>query len=177
MALKSANQPIRWKERIGLVAVGHTFKYFEEVLFDYMLYPVVIAWLGAVKGGAIMMAFSAFMCYLYLRFYDWSGKDWFGFELLKKIRDGEEKKGRVARFVQRLTQKGDWVAFLSLSFYTDPFMTTVYMRKGAGAYNGLSKRDWKIFWGSVVVTNLWWTVLMTLAVGTIRSFLSWLGLT
>jgi hypothetical protein len=177
MALKSADRPIRWKERIGLVAIGHTFKHFEEALFDFMLYPAAIAWLGAMKGGAVMMVFSAIMCYLYLRFYDWSGKDWFGFELLKEVRDGEEKQGCIAHFVQRLTQRGDWIAFFALSCYTDPFMTTVYMRKGTDAYNGLSARDWKIFWSSVVVANLWWTVLMTLVVTSGRYILNWLGLT
>ena len=46
MALKSANQTIRWKERIGIMAVGHTFKRVEEFVFNYTLYPAVIAWLG-----------------------------------------------------------------------------------------------------------------------------------
>jgi hypothetical protein len=159
------------------MAVGHTAKHIEEILLDFMLYPAIIAWLGAVKGGAIMMAFSALMCLLYLRFYDWAGKDLFGFELLKEVRDGGAKKGRFARFAQWVIQKGDWLTFLFLSCYMDPFMTTVDMRRGAGKYNGLSKRDWKIFWGSVVVANLWWTVLMTLAVTSARSILHSIGLT
>ena len=57
----------------------------------------------------------------------------------------------------------------------DPFVTTVYMRHGAGAYSGLSTRDWKIFWASVLVANLWWTIVVTLAVAGVPSHPQWLG--
>lgn len=168
-------EPIRWKERIGLAFIGHGAKNVEEILFDYAIYPAVIAWLGAVYGGLLMTALSAFMCWLYVLAYDWSGKDWFGFELLKEARDGEEVEGRVGGFVQKIARKGDWAAFLALSMYADPFFTTVYMRKGSAAYNGMSRRDWGIFWGSVLVANLWWTVAMTGAVEGIRAALVWLN--
>jgi len=175
MALKT-NQPIRWKERIGIMAIGHTFKNIEESIFDYVIYPAIIALLGTVVGGIVMTIASATECYLFLRLYDWSKKDWFGFELLKRVRDGEEKNSRVGSFFQRVTRKGNWLAFLILSCSTDPFMTTVYMRKGAESYNGLSSRDWRIFWTSVVVGNLWWTVIVSFAVAGVRLILSWLGL-
>ncbi len=177
MALKSANQPIRWKERVGIMAVGHGFKQGEEFFFDYMLYPAVIAWLGAIVGGLALTVLSASVCYLYILFYDWSKKDWLGLELLKEMRDGGEHHGHIARFIQRIARKSDWLAFLVFSCYTDPFMTTVYMRKGVGAYDGLSRRDWKIFWASVLVANLWWTTMMALAVEAVRSILAWLGFT
>lgn len=172
---QSANQPIRWKERIGLMAIGHAFKQVEEWIFDFIFYPVVIAWLGTVKGGLVMTAISSLVCYLYLLFYDWSKTDWLGLELLKRVRDGEAKQNRVARLVQWITRKGDWLAFIALSLYTDPFETTVYLRKGAEEYNGLSRRDWKIFWASVLVANLWWTGVMTFAVISVRFIYHWLG--
>lgn len=175
MALK-ANQAIRWKERVGIMAVGHTFKQVEEFIFDYTLYPAVIALLGTVIGGIVMTMFSALICYLYILFYDWSKKDWLGLEFLKEMRDGEKKHGRVEHFVQRMARKGNWLAFLVLSGYTDPFVTTVYLRKGAGSYNGLSARDWRIFWASVLVANLWWTVAMTFVVAGIRYLFNWFGL-
>jgi len=176
MALKSAGQPIRWKERIGIMAVGHTFKQIEETVFDYVLYPAIIAWLGAVAGGLVMTALSASECYLFVLFYDWSKKDWLGLELLKKVRDGEKKQSRTARIVQRIAQKSDWLAFLALSYYTDPFVTTMYLRKGTEEYNGLSSRDWKIFWASVFVANFWWIVAVSLAIEGIRFLIHWLGL-
>lgn len=174
MALNSTNQPIRWKERIGLAFIGHVGKNIEETLFDYALYPAVIAWLGAVVGGAVMTVLSALFCYLYILAYDWSGKDWFGFEMMKEMRDGGEHESRAWRVVQRVARKGDWAAFLALSVYADPFFTIIYMRRGVGTYSGLSSRDWKIFWGSVLVANLWWTGVMTLAVKGIGAALTWL---
>ena len=175
MALKSVNQPIRWKERIGLMAIGHTFKQVEIFIFDLLLYPAAIALFGTVIGGLIMTVLSAVVCYLYILFYDWAKKDWLGLELLKEIRDGKEKQGRIVRFVQRIIRKGNGIAFLILSCYEDAFATTVYLRQGAEAYNGLSSRDWKIFWASVLVGNLWWTVIMTLVVEGVRLIISWLG--
>lgn len=175
MALKSANQTIRWKERIGTMALGHTFKKVEEFLFDFTLYPAMIAFFGSVIGGLIMTMLSALACYLTLLFYDWSKRDWLGLELLKEVRDGEEQSGHLARFAQSMARKSNWLAFIFFSCYFDPFVATVYMRKGAEAYNGLTSRDWRIFWGSVAVANFWWTVMMTIAVESIRFALTWLG--
>ena len=175
MALKSANQPIRWKERIGILAIGHGFKQAEEFFFDYLLYPGVIAWPGAILGGLVMTVVAALACYLYIQLYDWAKKDWLGLELLKGMRDGEEKQNRITRFFQRVIRRGDWLAFLVLSCQTDAFMTTVYMRRGANEYNGMSGRDWRIFWGSIVVSNLWWATLMTFVVEGVRHFLNWLA--
>ena len=177
MALKSnrfTGWLVRHKERIGILAVGHTAKQVEEFLFDYTLYPAVIATMGAVWGGLVMTALAVIACYLYILFYDWAKKDWLGLELLKKGREGEAK-GIVAWLVQRAIQKGDWVAFLGFSVFTDAFVTTVYMRQGAGQYNGLSSRDWKIFWWSVAVSNLAWVVVVSLAIEVVRFVLYCLG--
>jgi len=40
-------------------------------------------------------------------------------------------------------------------FRYDPFITMIYMRHCA--YNGMSKRDWKIFTGSLFLGNAYWT--------------------
>ena len=175
MELNSANQPIRWGRRIGTGIVGHGFKQVEEFVFDYTLYPAAIAFLGTVVGGLVMTVFSAVMCYLYLLFYDWSKRDWFGFELLKEARDGEGGQGLIERLVRKIAKKGGWLAFLSLSVYMDPFMTTVYMRSGAEKYDGLSSRDWKIFWGSVLVANLAWTGIVSSGLALIKTALRWFG--
>jgi len=160
-----------WKERVGTMAVGHTAKQVEEFLFDYVFYPAMIAWFGGVIGGLIATASSAFECWLFILFYDWSKRDWLGLELLKEVRDGGEQT-----LFQRIARKGNWLAFLVMSFTSDPFVTTVYMRKGAEAYNGLSSRDWKIFWASVVVGNVGWTIVVTTAITGFRFLFHWLGL-
>ena len=47
------------------------------------------------------------------------------------------------------------MAFVVLSLRYGPFITTACLRHGA--YNGLARRDWKIFLGSVVLSNAAWT--------------------
>ncbi len=161
----------RHKHRIGLIAIGHTVKQIEEIFFDWIVYAAVVAacvqtW-GLYRGSfialVIMGVLSAVMCLLYLRLYDWSGKDWFGFEALKELRD-EEKSGWWGKMLRRLLRIGGIPAFLLLSVNTDPFMTTVYLRHKSTQYQGLTRRDWNIFWASVFVSNLYWTLQWTVII-------------
>jgi hypothetical protein len=157
---------LRHKERIGLIAIGHTGKRIEEFLFDWLLYGVVVTqstlWWGSVWGAVgaflIMMPLSALVCYLYIRFYDWAKKDWLGLETLEELRESEAKAHWLVRHIIRWAKRGDAAMFFVLSFWGDPFITTVYFRRGSHLYNGLSTRDWKIFFASVVVSNAYWTL-------------------
>jgi hypothetical protein len=56
----------------------------------------------------------------------------------------------------RVLQKSDPVVFLFCSVRYDPFITTVYLRKGT--YNGMNRRDWTVFMGSLIVSNSYWTL-------------------
>ena len=150
-----------WKERVGILATGYAAKQVEEKLFDYMLYPSVIATAGTVWGGLIMTALSALVCFFYLKFYDWSKQDWLGLELLKEVREGEHAEGFWGTLVRKILSNGDVPAFFLFSLWQDPFVTTVYLRKGADKYNGMSERDWKVFFCSVIVANLWWTGIVS----------------
>lgn len=162
----------RHKHRFGLLVVGHTAKQLEELLFDWVLYGAVVAWSvqawGTYRGSlialGIMGTLSALMCLLYLRFYDWSGRDWFGFEMLKELRDEEQHDTRIEKWLHRLMRLGSLPAFLLLSIHADPFMTTVYFRHKQHQFKGLTRRDWMVFWGSVAVSNLYWTLQWTVIV-------------
>jgi len=39
---------------------------------------------------------------------------------------------------------------------SDPFVTTTYLRHGK--FNSMSKRDWAIFMGSLIISNAYWTL-------------------
>ena len=183
MFLEEASQPIRWKERIGTLAVGHTAKTIEVILLDYGLYgPVAffltikLGWLwGSIACFAIMAPMSALECYGLIKLYDWAGKDFFAFEKVKEFRDGDPAKvGRRMRLVQRLMKLGDVPAFFAILLLHplgDPFMATVYLRKGAGKYNGMTKRDWWIFFTAVIVSNADWTLKWSTAVTVIMKFI------
>ena len=67
-----------------------------------------------------------------------------------------------------MLNRGDVFAFVALSLRFDPFITTAYLRRGS--YNGMSTRDWKIFLGSVVVSNAAWALVCFGGVEAVRRF-------
>ena len=62
-------------------------------------------------------------------------------------------------------------------------MVAMYLRKGVGKYDGMTTRDWKIFWASVVVANGYWTLRWAVLVALahelwprfVRPVLQWFG--
>ncbi|MEN9390125.1 MAG: hypothetical protein RLZZ283_225 [Candidatus Parcubacteria bacterium] len=157
--------------RVGLIAVGYGGKHIEEFVFDWLLYGAIVTYstnlYGAVWGSlmtfAIMAPISAVMCYMYIRVYDWAEKDFFGFELAKQVRDKQHRRGFLG-IVHRIAEWGDIPAFFAFSIYFDPFMTTMYLRKGSEKYNGMTRRDHYIFFSSVFVSNAYWTLQLTVLV-------------
>jgi len=139
---------------VGITVNSVIFNY----AYDYLFYPFVIWKLGVVNGAMVMIPLSTLVCYLLLLFYDWSKKDWLGLESIKQVREygGSSKAGKFFSFILK---KGDLAAMILLSLQFDPFITTAYMRHGSGQYNGLSARDWKIFFSSVVISNSFWVAV------------------
>lgn len=140
------------KERIGIFGVGLVANTLIVYVFDYLLYPFVINKWGIFYGGHVMIWASLLICLISFEFYDWAKTDWVGIETLKEIRDDENEIPII--------KKAKWLEFLILSIQTDPFIVTIFMRKGAHKYNGLSKQDWKVFFGSLAVGNTFWIIGM-----------------
>lgn len=146
-----ASQP--WHLRAAQWVAGLASYKLLDYAFDYALYPWVIYKLGLLVGGCVMAGLSLLDCLLLLRIYDWLKRDWLGIELVKGLRnyDGTSRWRCALRW---LLSRGDGVAFVALSLRFDPFITTAYLRHGN--YNGLSRRDWRIFLGSVLLSNAAW---------------------
>lgn len=145
-----------WHIRAAQWIMGVVSYKLLDYTFDYALYPWVIYKLGLVKGGLVMATLSLCSCLLTLRVYDWLKRDWLGIELVKALRnyDGTSRWRRALRW---LLNRSDGVAFVALSLRFDPFITTAYLRHGS--YNGLSSRDWRIFLGSVLLSNAAWALV------------------
>lgn len=166
------------KQRIGVIAIGHSVKRTEEVLFDWVLYGVVITWATTVWGTAygavvtflILTPLSALISWLEIIFYDWAKKDWLGLELLKEFRDEEKHEHWLGRLIHRITRWGHVPAFFVLSVHSDAFITTAYFRPKHRQYHGMTRRDWGIFGASIAVSNLYWTLRWTVIV----TVLSWM---
>jgi hypothetical protein len=43
-----------------------------------------------------------------------------------------------------------------LSLLSDPFITTAYLRRGANRYDGMGRREWRIFLTSFVISTGAW---------------------
>ncbi|MFA7344609.1 MAG: hypothetical protein WC003_09915 [Terrimicrobiaceae bacterium] len=56
-----------------------------------------------------------------------------------------------------------------LSVHTDQFITTAYLRHGA--FRGMTRRDWTIFLGSWLLSNLIWIAVCAGGVEAVRRML------
>ena len=102
------------------------------------------------------MTFFAFIANIMtIKFYDWSKRDWLGIEAIKGLKTYNGNK-MIGRFTSWILKRSEPVIFLFLSLRYDAFTTTVYMRQGK--FNGMSKRDWTIFMGSLLLSNIYWTL-------------------
>ena len=139
--------------------------------FDYLLYPIVIFWLGLLVGGLVMAGLSFLACWLLLWFYDRSGRDWLGIEAAKQVRE-YDGHARWRRWLAWVLRRSEFVVCIVLSIRFDPFVTTAYMRHGA--FNGMSRRDWRNFWISWFIGNLYWTFVCFGGVKTLQWAWHWL---
>lgn len=154
-------------QRIGTIALGVTCMSVTNKLFDLVLYPYVIYQAGLLMGGAIMTVLSAIVCLLFIRFYDRTQQDWLGIETIRDLKDYQADAG-IGRFLVWLLRTSDWAAFFLLSMIYDPFITTVWLRHER--FGGMTARDHRVFWGSVVVANGFWAIYCWIGV----YFLQWL---
>lgn len=147
------NRPL--KKRFAELAVGLSVNQLIVWAFNFFLYPFVIYKFGILHGGVIMTFLSFITCILTLKLYDWSKRDWLGIEAIKSLK-GYEGSKKIGQLTSWIMKKSDSVVFLFLSIKFDPFITTAYMRHSK--FNGMNKRDWKVFTGSLIIGNAYWTL-------------------
>ena len=156
------------------MGAGVAIKKSLDYVFDYLLYPAALLGLGYLWGGLLMTAASVINNLAVIRAYDWSRQDWLLLETIKELksRGGDLKTIPVLR---RIIVKGDVAAFFILSWIEDPIVVTLYLRKGAHVFNGLSRRDWIIFGASTILSNLFWIASLVSIIELIRIARSHLG--
>jgi len=147
------------KNRMTILAVGILGNQVLVWSFDYLLYPFVLYNFGLKMGGPLMIFLSFIVCLATLFLYDFLQKDWLGIEMIKKFKTSDAHS-RLHQFTSRLLNKSDWFVMILLSLRFDPFITTIYMRKGVNEYNGMKKRDWMIFLTSLTISNLYWLIVV-----------------
>lgn len=144
-------------KRVAELSVGIITNKAIDSTFNYLLYPFVIYHFGIIKGGIVMTFLSFLICLGTIKFYDWSKRDWLGIEAIKELK-GYEGKHKLGRLTSWFLKRSDPAAFLFLSVWYDPFIVTAYLRHGANRFNGMNSRDWRIFMGSLILGNAYWTL-------------------
>jgi hypothetical protein len=143
------------KSRLVELSLGLTVNQIIVWAFNFFLYPFIIYKFGILHGGVLMTFFSFLACLGTLKFYDWSKRDWLGIEMIKEVRGYNGDKG-IGRITSLILQKSETAIFLFLSIKFDAFITTAYLRRGK--FNGMGKREWAIFMGSLLLGNAYWTL-------------------
>ncbi|MEI6420315.1 MAG: hypothetical protein WCO30_01650 [bacterium] len=143
-----------WHKRIGLMSIGLFVNETFNFGFDLILYPFIIGFYGPLWGGIIMTIAAAISCYLTIKFYDWSCQDWLGIETLKEVREFEHS--HINRFIAKILKKNYWTQLIGFSIIQDAFIVTVLLREGAHQYGVMTKKDWRNFWASLFISNVFW---------------------
>ena len=163
----SAHVPL-WP-KLATFGVGLLIKKATDYAFDYLLYPAALIVLGYLWGWIAMTIASVFLNLLVIRVYDWAKRDFLLLETLKQLRASDDAHWGK-RLLAATLSKGDTAAFFVLSWFEDPIVVTLYLRKGSGKFDGLSRRDWAIFWASTIVSNLMWAGSLISLIAVYRYF-------
>ena len=145
----------RHRRRLVEVGLGHALYATFNFFCDHILYVFVVYRLGLLRGGAVMTAFSLVQCAITLIIYERLHIDWVGAGSIARL-DTLPRPSWWQRAILWATRRGRFVIFLALCIFQDPFITTAYFR--GGRFNGLTASDWRLFIGSVLVSNLYWTL-------------------
>ncbi len=160
-------KPCSLRENLPVFCIGVLTQSLLIYGFDYVLYPAVIWKMGPVNGGIVMVFLTFVDSYLLLRLYDWSKRDWLGIEAIK---EAKKYKGTIkaVRLISWALKKSDPFAVVILSFIVDPFIVVLYMRHENYRYNGLAKRDWIIFFTSLAIGSIYWTLVCYMGISLVE---------
>ncbi len=169
----------KWVATLGIGLLGN---WAMTWAFDFVLYPFVIAKYGLILGTPLLTILSFIICYATILFYDYSKKDWLGIETLKSLKEFIPRPlpkniiGKlivsiinwIGKYSAWLMKKSDVVLMILLSIRFDPFITVVHIRHGAHQFNGLSKRDWKVFMTSLIIGNAYWALAVYMGISIVE---------
>lgn len=162
----------RHRQRLAQIGMGHLFYATFNWFFDNILYVFVVYQLGLFAGGVIMTTLSLVVSAATLFVYERMGIDWVGAGGLARL-SLVQNPTWWQRIVRWAMGRGNAAIFIVLCLLQDPFITTVYFRQGR--FDGLNGRDWRIFFGSVFVSNFYWTLRSGVAAVILVKAWGWIG--
>ena len=153
-----------WVQRVSQWGLAGTAYYWFAKTYDYVLYTFIIVTFGPLKGGAIMLVLSFLLDYGSIILYSKWGKDVFGIESVKKIKEWKHQKelsttdinlkSKLKKILAIIMRIGDPFVFVVASVVSNPFFVTAYFKNHKEVH--LTRRDWTIFLASFFVSNAVW---------------------
>lgn len=125
-----------------------------DYFFDFVLYYAAIRFFGPVTGGGTVAILGMLIDLFVLRAYDRYGRDVFGLEDLKAIRDYAGTQ-RWRRSLARVVKRGNFFAVAVIAFYSNPCLATIYMRPQGEKRRTMNLRDWSVFLLSACIEIFW----------------------
>lgn len=149
------------RERGLYWATAHALLYAFDKFVEFVVSPAAIIDFGLVMGTAFLMAFSFVVCIVLITIYDWVGnqgvRDLLGYETIRNI--GGRFGRRLGHQANSLWDKTFKLGvFLYLSIMNDPMTCTLVLRE-SGVYR-MSRKDWRNFIWSVIVSNVAWGLMI-----------------
>jgi len=156
-------------KRIGTFGAIVTIIEGSNQIFDYILYPAVILWLGTVNGGVVMTILALIANYIIVVWYNRTKHDWFGLEWLhlQETIEAHTLWGKLLRLFLRL---GHWPAYVGISIY-DPAYGFIFLRGRKSTGFNLTTIDWWWFLVSNLIGNLVWILIVSGAIEVIKLLL------
>jgi hypothetical protein len=145
---------------VGRWIVGIPLYNLFSWFYDYCLYAFVIWQCGFFLGGALLTVTTAVIDLCCLKFYDSAKQDWLALEYLKAHKYYRGRNPLRKGFGWLLRETPIWLQIVALTPKSNAFLTTALLRDGAYSYSSMTSRDWFIFWGSFICSQIYWTVLV-----------------
>ncbi len=153
------------KKRTSLLKTGVVlslatgFLWLVNNLFDWVLYPATLVFLGNTDGAVVMTALSVPFNLLLIKAYNLIGKDLFALEKIKKVEISKSNSlwGKAVRGIKR------WGGFFMLSLY-DPVPAVLYARDNRKSFKGLAGFDWLYFILATIIANGVWILFIILGI-------------
>lgn len=158
---------IRWasrcRRRFWEIGVGLTLYEAFNFAYDWLFYPLALAYWGLVKGGVIALALSIAINALVFWLYDRMRVDWLGAHALRQLED-KANKSRLERLATWLgrTKVSAWeklaspVVFVALALPIDPVIIAIHHQRRH--FSGLRWGDWGLLLAATAAANGWWLI-------------------
>jgi hypothetical protein len=156
-------------KKITEVSTGIVLYEIFDFFYNFVFYPIVLAYWGFSDGAVIAVATSLAINIFVFWLYEYMRVDWLGAHALREL-EREENKSSIAKLMTWVGKKKEhwWekalnpIVFIALLLPIDPVIVAIHYRREH--FNGLKLRDWQILILATLIANAWWLLKVELVI-------------